>query len=86
VHKYGVIIVKSPLPAPQSRQALPLFAKEGNTPLNPLLIEGKHISLCQREVRNDIDSFISAAAKQKSHEICASIAHAFMAFELTSVI
>jgi hypothetical protein len=29
------------------------FAKEGHTPLNPLLIEGKHTSLWQREVRRD---------------------------------
>ena len=27
----------------------PLFAKEGNTSLNPLLIEGNLSSLCQRE-------------------------------------
>jgi hypothetical protein len=32
---------------------LPLFTKEGNTPLNPLLIEGNFSSLWQREVRRD---------------------------------
>jgi hypothetical protein len=41
------------LPACAAVAAGRTFAKEGNTPLNPLLIEGKHTSLWQREVRRD---------------------------------
>jgi hypothetical protein len=39
---------------------LPLFTKEGYTPLNPLFIEGNYSSLWQREVRRDfiINGFI----------------------------
>ncbi|MBI4690536.1 MAG: hypothetical protein HY754_09770 [Nitrospirae bacterium] len=34
----------------------PLFAKEGNTPLKPLLIEGKLSSLWKREVRRNFSN------------------------------
>ncbi|MBI4691613.1 MAG: hypothetical protein HY754_15315 [Nitrospirae bacterium] len=34
----------------------PLFAKEGNTPLNPLLVDGNLSSLWKREVRRDFSN------------------------------
>jgi hypothetical protein len=37
---------------------LPLFAKDGYTPLNPLLIDGNYPSLGQREVRRDFSNHV----------------------------